>query len=200
MDIDDQKNEPSGDDQSEQSSDLSWYVLHVYSGCEKRVIELLSQRIAVKKMEKHFGQILVPTEEVVSLRASDKKKVKADRKFFPGYVLIQIDMCEEAWHLVRSVPKVLGFIGGTTERPAPISPREVDVILNRLNTQDDEKPKPKVLFEPGELVRVKEGPFADFNGVVEDVNYEKSRLRVSVIIFGRETPVELEFSQVEKAL
>lgn len=191
-------NEDENLEGSKSDSALSWYVLHVYSSCEQKVIELLKERIKVKSLGKYFGEILVPTEEVVSLR-SDKRKVKTDRKFFPGYVLIQMEMNDESWHLVKNVPKVLGFIGGTAERPAPISQKEVDVILNRLNAETDGKPRPKVLFEPGELVRVIEGPFADFNGVVEDVNYEKSRLRVSVLIFGRATPVELEFTQVEKA-
>lgn len=196
----DQASEKSeGCGSAQENSSLNWYVLHVYSSCEKRVIELLRERIAIKGLGKFFGEILVPTEEVVSLRGTDKKKVKSDRKFFPGYVLIQMEMNDQSWHLVKSVPKVLGFIGGTTERPAPITQKEVDVILNRLNAEAEGKPKPKTLFEPGELIRVIEGPFSDFNGVVEDVNYEKSRLRVSVLIFGRATPVELEFTQVEKA-
>lgn len=186
-------------DNSKQDSSLSWYVLHVHSSCEKRVKELLHQRIAVKGLERFFGDILVPTEEVVALRGADKKKVKSDRKFFPGYVLIQMDMNDETWHMVKSIPKVLGFIGGTAERPAPITDREAQNIMNRLTAEVGSKPKPKTVFEPGEMVRVIEGPFADFDGVVEDVNYEKSRLRVSVLIFGRATPVELEFTQVEKA-
>ena len=192
-------NESDNNDVEGSKSSLEWYVLHVYSGCEKRVLELLNHHITVKGIESSFGEILVPTEEVISLRG-DKKKVKTDRKFFPGYVLIQMEMNETTWHLVKSVPKVLGFIGGTVERPAPISQKEAETILNRLATEGEGKPKPKVLFEPGEMVRVIDGPFADFNGVVEDVNYEKSRLRVSVLIFGRATPVELEFAQVEKAV
>ena len=144
----------------------------------------------------HFGEILVPTEEVVEIREGQKRTT--ERKFFPGYVLVEMDMTDETWHLVKSVPKVLGFIGGTSDRPAPISQAEADQILNRVNESVD-KPKPKTLFEPGESVRVQDGPFADFNGVVEEVNYEKNRLRVSVLIFGRSTPVELEFGQVEKA-
>jgi transcriptional antiterminator NusG len=159
----------------------------------------MNERIKVKGLEKYFGEILVPTEEVISLRGADKKKVKSDRKFFPGYVLIQMEMNDATWYLVKDVPKVLGFIGGTAERPAPISQKEVDVILSRLSAEAEGKPKPKTAYEPGELVRVTDGPFADFNGVVEDVNYEKSRLRVSVLIFGRATPVELEFTQVERA-
>lgn len=186
--------------ESQGNASLNWYVLHVHSNCEQKVIELLNERIKVKGLQDFFGQILVPKEEVVSLRGADKKKVKSDRKFFPGYVLIQLVMNDASWHLVKNVPKVLGFIGGTAERPAPISQKEVDLILNRLTADAEGKPKPKVLFEPGELVRVIEGPFSDFNGVVEDVNYEKNRLRVSVSIFGRATPVELEFTQVEKTL
>jgi transcriptional antiterminator NusG len=197
---DEANNEDKKLDDSQDNSSLSWYVLHVHSNCERKVIELMNERIRVKGLQQSFGEILVPTEEVVSLRGSDKKKVKSDRKFFPGYVLIQMEMNDATWHLVKSVPKVLGFIGGTAESPAPITQKEVDVILNRLTAEAEGKPKPKVLFEPGELVRVIEGPFADFDGVVEDVNYEKSRLRVSVSIFGRATPVELEFTQVEKTL
>lgn len=193
------ENESDKAENSEQNSSLNWYVLHVHSSCEKRVKELLHQRIAVKGLESRFGEILVPTEEVVALRGTDKKKVKSDRKFFPGYVLIQMDMNDETWHLVKSLPKVLGFIGGTAERPAPISAKEAETIMNRLNAEEGSKPKPKTVFEPGEMVRVIEGPFADFDGVVEDVNYEKSRLKVSVLIFGRATPVELEFTQVEKS-
>jgi transcriptional antiterminator NusG len=146
-------------------------------------------------MEDKFGDVLVPTEEVVEMRAGQKRK--SDRKFFPGYVLVQMEMDDNTWHLVKDVPKVMGFIGGTSNRPAPITDKEADKILQRVQ-EGVEKPKPKVLFEPGEVVRVTEGPFADFNGVVEEVNYEKSRLRVAVLIFGRSTPVELEFGQVEK--
>ena len=147
------------------------------------------------RLESKFGEILVPTEEVVEMR--DGQKRKSERKFYPGYVLVQMDMDEETWHLVRDVPKVLGFIGGTPEKPAAISEREAQTILQRVQEGVD-KPRPKVLFEVGEMVRVKEGPFTDFNGSVEDVNYEKSKIRVSVTIFGRATPVELDFGQVEK--
>jgi transcriptional antiterminator NusG len=143
-----------------------------------------------------FGQILVPTEEVIEMR--DGQKRKSERKFFPGYVLVQMEMNNDTWHLVRSVPKVLGFIGGSSDRPAPISDKEAQAIMQRVQEGVD-RPRPKVLYEPGEMVRVIDGPFNDFNGVVEEVNYEKSRLRVAVLIFGRSTPVELEFSQVEKA-
>ena len=172
-----------------------WYVIHAYSGYENYVIKALKERIRLKGVEDKFGEIIVPTEEVVEMRAGQKRK--SERKFFPGYVLVQRMMDEETWHLVRSVPRVLGFIGGTAERPAPISDKEAAQILQRVE-EGESKPRPKVLFEPGEVVRVTEGPFADFNGVVEDVNYEKNRLRVSVLIFGRSTPVELEFGQVEK--
>ncbi len=147
-------------------------------------------------LQDKFGEILVPTEEVVEMRSGQKRK--SERKFFPGYVLVQMEMDDETWHLVRHIPRVLGFIGGTRDQPAPITDKEADNILQRVQ-EGVEKPRPKILFEPGEVVRVTEGPFADFNGVVEEVNYEKNRLRVAVLIFGRSTPVELEFSQVEKA-
>lgn len=173
-----------------------WYVLHAYSGFENYVVRALTERIQLKGMEDRFGEIIVPTEEVVEMKSGQKRK--SERKFFPGYVLVQMEMDDETWHFVRSVPRVLGFIGGTAERPAPITDKEAMSILQRVEDSEN-KPKPKVLFEPGEVVRVTDGPFADFNGVVEDVNYEKSRLRVSVSIFGRSTPVELEFSQVEKS-
>lgn len=174
---------------------MRWYVVHAYSGFENQVVRSLKERIKLYQMEDKFGDILVPTEEVVEMRAGQKRK--SDRKFFPGYVLVQMEMDDNTWHLVKDVPKVMGFIGGTSNRPAPISDKEADKILQRVQ-EGVEKPKPKVLFEPGEVVRVTEGPFADFNGVVEEVNYEKSRLRVAVLIFGRSTPVELEFGQVEK--
>ncbi|ALP52365.1 hypothetical protein Tel_03985 [Candidatus Tenderia electrophaga] len=173
-----------------------WYVVHVYSGFENQVRRSLEERVRHAGMEERFGEVLVPTEEVVEMRAGQKRK--SDRKFFPGYVLVQMEMDDETWHLVKDVPKVMGFVGGTTDRPAPISDREAERILDRVK-EGVEKPRPKVLFEPGEVVRVVDGPFADFNGVVEEVNYEKSRLRVAVLIFGRSTPVELEFGQVEKS-
>ena len=172
-----------------------WYVVHVYSGFENQVKRSMEERIKYAAMEDRFGEILVPTEEVVEMRGGQKRK--SDRKFFPGYVLVNMDMDDETWHLVKEVPKVMGFVGGTSDRPAPISDREAERILQRVQ-EGVEKPKPKVLFEPGEIVRVIDGPFADFNGVVEEVNYEKSRVRVAVLIFGRSTPVELEFGQVEK--
>jgi transcription termination/antitermination protein NusG len=173
-----------------------WYVVHVYSGYEQQAVRSLRERIRLSGMEDKFGDILVPTEEVVEMRAGQKRK--SDRKFFPGYVLVQMEMDDQTWHLVKEVPKVMGFIGGTSDRPAPISDKEAENIMERIK-EGVEKPRPKVLFEPGEVVRVNEGPFADFNGVVEEVNYEKSRVRVSVLIFGRSTPVELEFGQVEKS-
>jgi len=174
---------------------MRWYVVHAYSGFEQQVRRSLMERVARKDMQEQFGEILVPTEEVVEMREGQKRK--SERKFFPGYVLVQMEMNDDTWHLVQDVPKVLGFIGGTGDRPTPISDREADNILQRV--QDGvEKPRPKVLFEPGEMVRIIEGPFNDFNGVVEEVDYEKSKMRVSVLIFGRSTPVELEFGQVEK--
>ena len=174
---------------------LRWYVVHAYSGFEQQVMRTLKDRIKQSGMEDKFGDILVPTEEVVEMR--DGKKRKSDRKFFPGYVLVQMEMDDATWHLVKEAPRVLGFIGGTSDKPAPITEDEANTILQRVEDGAD-KPRPKVLFEPGEVVRVIDGPFSDFNGVVEEVNYEKSRLRVSVLIFGRSTPVELEFTQVEK--
>jgi transcriptional antiterminator NusG len=175
---------------------LRWYVVHAYSNFEHKVAEGLQERVKMRGLEHKFGEILVPTEEVVEMR--DGQKRKSDRKFFPGYVLVQMEMDEDTWHLVKEVPKVLGFIGGTPDRPAPITDKEANAILRRVE-EGAEKPKPKVLFEPGEVVRVIDGPFNDFNGVVENVNYEKSRLQVAVQILGRSTPVELDFAQVEKA-
>ncbi len=177
-------------------SDKKWYVVHAYSGFEKTVLRTLTERIARSGLQDKFGQILVPVEEVVEMRGG--QKAISERKFFPGYVLVEMEMTDETWHLVKSTPKVTGFVGGTAHKPAPISPKEVDAIMHQMQ-EGVEKPRPKVLFETGELVRVKDGPFADFNGTVEDVNYEKSKLRVSVAIFGRATPVDLDFSQVEKA-
>jgi transcriptional antiterminator NusG len=175
---------------------LRWYVVHAYSGFENQVKRSLEERIARSGLEDSFGEILVPTEEVVEMREGQKRK--SERKFFPGYVLVKMEMNDETWHLVKEAPKVMGFIGGTSDRPAPITDKEAEQILQRIQ-EGVEKPRPKVLFEPGEVVRVTDGPFIDFNGVVEEVNYEKSRLRVAVLIFGRSTPVELEFGQVEKA-
>lgn len=175
---------------------MRWYVVQAYSGFEHQVKRSLDERIKREGMKDKFGQVLVPTEEVVEMR--DGQKRKSERKFFPGYVLVQMEMGDDTWHLVKSVPKVLGFIGGTSDKPAPITEKEAQAIIQRVQEGVD-RPRPKVLYEPGEVVRVIEGPFNDFNGVVEEVNYEKSRLRVAVLIFGRSTPVELEFSQVEKA-
>ena len=172
-----------------------WFVIHAYSGFEGQVKRSLEERIKRSGMQDLFGPVLVPTEEVVEMRGGQQRK--SERKFFPGYVLVNMEMTDDTWHLVRDVPKVMGFIGGTGDRPAPISEREADAILQRVQ-EGVEKPRPKVLFEPGEVVRVIDGPFNDFNGVVEDVDYEKSRLKVSVLIFGRSTPVDLEFGQVEK--
>lgn len=173
-----------------------WFVVHAYSGFEKQVKRSLEDRIARAGMQDYFGEVLVPTEEVVEMKGGQKRR--SDRKFFPGYVLVEMEMTDESWHLVKDVPKVMGFIGGTADKPAPISKKEADVILNRV-LEGVDKPRPKVLFEPGEMVRVVDGPFNDFNGVVEAVDYDKSRLKVAVLIFGRSTPVELEFQQVEKA-
>jgi transcriptional antiterminator NusG len=170
-------------------------VVHAYSNFEHRVAEALRDRIKRDGLEARFGEILVPTEEVVEMR--DGQKRRSERKFYPGYVLVQMEMDEQTWHLVRDVPKVLGFIGGTSDKPAPISEKEAMRILQRVEEGVD-KPRPKVLFEPGQVVRVVAGPFNDFNGVVESVNYEKNRLQVAVQILGRSTPVELDFSQVEK--
>ncbi len=173
-----------------------WYVVHAYSQYEKKVKKSLEERIERAGLEEYFGQILVPTEEVVEMREGSKRTT--ERKIFPGYVLVEMELNDETWHLVKDVPKVMGFIGGTTDRPAPISEKEAAKILNQVE-ESVEAPKPKTLFEPGEAVRVLDGPFADFSGVVEEVNYEKNKLRVAVLIFGRSTPVELDFSQVEKS-
>lgn len=182
-----------------------WYVVHAYSGFEKSVAQALRDRIVRFEMQDRFGEVLVPTEEIIEMRSGQKRR--SERKFFPGYVLVQISTHDEAgipridsesWHLIKETPKVMGFIGGTADRPLPIQDSEADRILQRVQ-EGVEKPRPKVLFEPGEMVRVVDGPFVDFNGVVEEINYEKSRLRVAVLIFGRSTPVELEFGQVEKA-
>jgi transcriptional antiterminator NusG len=172
-----------------------WYVVSAYSGFEQHAKRSLLERIKLNEMESSFGEIMVPTEEVVEMSSGTQHK--SERKFFPGYVLVQMDMNEETWHLVKDVPKVMGFIGGTSDKPAPISDKEANNILDRVQ-EGVEKPRPKVLFEPGEVVRIIDGPFNDFNGVVEDVDYDKSRIRVEVSIFGRSTPVDLEFGQVEK--
>jgi transcription termination/antitermination protein NusG len=174
---------------------LRWYVVHAYSGFEQQVKKAIEEHVERAGMQDQFGQILVPTEEVVEMREGQKRR--SERKFFPGYVLVQMDMNDATWHLIRNVPRVLGFIGGSPDKPSPITEKEAEAILNRIQ-EGVEKPRPKVLFEVGEIVRVTEGPFNDFNGAVEEVNYDKSRLLVAVQIFGRSTPVELDFHQVEK--
>ncbi len=173
-----------------------WYVVHAYSGYEKKVKNALLERIELAEKQDLFGDILVPTEEVVEMRAGQKRK--SERKFFPGYVLVQMELNDDSWHLVKDTPRVMGFIGGKADKPAPISEKEANAILQRVE-DGVEKPRPKTLFEPGEIVRVVDGPFNDFNAVVEEVNYDRNRLSVAVQIFGRSTPVELEFSQVEKS-
>ncbi|MCJ8313434.1 MAG: transcription termination/antitermination protein NusG [Saccharospirillaceae bacterium] len=173
-----------------------WYVIHAYSGYEKRVQSAMQEQIELKGLQDLFGDVLVPTESVVEIR--DGKKRKSERKFYPGYVLVQMEMQDESWHLVKNTPRVLGFIGGTKDKPAPITAKEAEIILQRVEDSEN-KVAQKTVYEPGEVVRVTEGPFADFNGTVEKVNYEKSKVQVSVSIFGRATPVELTFSQVEKA-
>lgn len=173
-----------------------WYVVQAFSGFEGQVQRSLKERVQRFEMQNQFGEILVPTEEVVEMREGQKRR--SERKFFPGYVLVEMEMNDDTWHMVKNTSRVLGFIGGSGDKPAPITQKEVDNILRRVEEGVD-KPKPKVLFDAGEVVRVNDGPFKDFNGVVEEVNYEKSRLLVAVQIFGRSTPVELEFYQVEKA-
>ncbi|MBU6505291.1 MAG: transcription termination/antitermination protein NusG [Betaproteobacteria bacterium] len=174
---------------------MRWYVVHAYSGFEKSVQRALMERVARSGMQDSFGQILVPVEEVVEMKGGQKSI--SERKFFPGYLLVQMEMTDETWHLVKSTPKVTGFVGGRANKPTPITDKEVDNIMHQVQ-EGVEKPRPKVLFEVGESVRVKDGPFTDFHGNVEEVNYDKNKLRVSVLIFGRATPVELDFGQVEK--
>ena len=173
-----------------------WYVVHTYSHFEKNVERALPERIQRAGLQDQFGQILVPVEKVVELKAGQKNI--SERKFFPGYVLVEMELTDESWHLIKNTPKVTGFLGGSAMKPTPISEKEVQVIMQQMQV-GVEKPRPKVLFEVGEGVRVKEGPFTDFHGVVEGVNYDKNKLRVAVTIFGRSTPVELDFGQVEKA-
>ena len=175
--------------------DMRWYVVQAYSGFEKHVQQSLQTRIDRSDLKDQFGQVLVPTEDVVELKNGQKRT--SERKFFPGYVLVQMKMSETAWHLVKSVPRVSGFVGGTSAQPVPISEREAHAILQQV-VEGAEHPRPKYTFAPGEVIRVTDGPFQEFNGTVEDVNFEKSKLRVAVTIFGRSTPVELSFSQVEK--
>ena len=173
----------------------NWYVVNAYSGYEKKIAKAIEERIENSPFKDHFGEVLVPSEEVVEMRGGQKRR--SERKFFPGYILVQMAMNEHTWQVVKSTPRVKGFIGGTIRHPVPISDEEAQLILDRVREGTD-KDTPKTLFGPGELVRVIDGPFVDFNGIVEEVNYEKSRLVVSVTIFGRSTPVELDFSQVEK--
>ena len=175
---------------------MHWYVVHAYSGYEKKVAGALQERIDLAGLQDDFGEIMVPTEEVVEIRNGQKRK--SERKFFPGYVLVQMELTDDSWHLVKETPRVMGFIGGKADKPAPITDSEANVILSRMQ-DSEEAPRPKTMFEPGELVRVIDGPFNDFNASVEEVNYEKSKLKVAVTIFGRSTPVELDFIQVEKA-
>jgi transcriptional antiterminator NusG len=172
-----------------------WYVLHAFANYEKKVKAALEERIELSGFKERFGQVLVPSEEVVEMRAGQTRR--SERKFFPGYVLVEMELDDDTWHLIKETPRVMGFIGGKADKPAPITQAEANAILQRMD-EGVEAPKPKTLFEPGEMVRVTEGPFNDFNGVVEEVNYEKSRLHVAVLIFGRSTPVELNFGQVEK--
>jgi len=175
---------------------MRWYVVHAYSGYEKKVALAIQDRAQMHGLEDRFGEILVPTEEVVEMKSGQKRT--SERMFLPGYVLVQMDLGDDTWHLIKETPRVMGFIGGKADKPAPITDKEADLILQRVH-DSEEAPRPKTMFEPGEMVRVTDGPFNDFNGTVEEVNYEKSRLRVAVSIFGRSTPVELEFTQVEKA-
>ena len=177
-----------------------WYVVQAYSGFEKNVQKTLKERIAREEMEDYFGEILVPLEEVTDIR--NGRKVVTERKFFPGYVLVEMEMTDSSWHLVQSTPRVNGFIGGTAHRPLPITQHEVEAIMKQVQGEDGgvRKPRPRVMFTIGQQIRVNEGPFADFNGVVEHVDYERNKLRVTVQIFGRETPVELDFGQVEKVI
>ena len=172
-----------------------WYVVHVYSGMEKSVHKALNERIERAGLQTSFGRILVPSEEVVEVKGGQKSIT--ERRIFPGYVLVEMDLTDETWHLVKNTNRVTGFLGGSGNRPTPISEKEVEKILSQME-EGVEKPRPKILFEVGERVRVKDGPFADFNGNVEEVNYEKNKVRVTVTIFGRATPVELDFDQVEK--
>ncbi len=174
---------------------LRWYIIHAFSGFEGKVQQSLVERIQRAGMQNYFGEILVPTEEVIEIRNGQQRK--SERKFFPGYVLVQMEMTNETWHLVKDVPRVMGFIGGQGDKPAPIPESQANAILQRVQ-EGVEKPRPKILYQPGEVVRVIDGPFTDFNGVVEEVDYDKSRIKVSVLIFGRSTPVDLEFTQVEK--
>jgi transcriptional antiterminator NusG len=177
------------------AGNMRWYVVHAYSGMEKSVQRALTERIERAGMQDKFGQILVPSEEVVEVK--NGTKAVTERRLFPGYVFVEMEMTDDTWHLVKNTSKVTGFIGGKSNKPTPIAPHEVAKIMQQVQ-EGVEKPRPKVLYEVGEVIRIKDGPFTDFNGNVEEVNYEKSKVRVTVTIFGRATPVELDFSQVEK--
>lgn len=175
---------------------MEWFVVQAYSGYEQKVKAAMEERIMLADLKEKFGEILVPTEQVVELKSGEQKKT--ERKFFPGYILIQMELDDDTWQLVKQTPRVSGFVGGTREKPSPITDAEVNSIINRIEV-GEEAPRPKTMFEPGEVIRVCDGPFNDFNGVVEEVNYSKSKLRVAVSIFGRSTPVELDFVQVQKS-
>ena len=174
---------------------MDWYVIQAYSGYEQKVKAALEERIALNGLSEKFGEILIPTEQIVELRSGEKKKT--ERKFFPGYILINMNLEDDSWQLVQSTPRVSGFIGGTREKPLPISEEDVNSIINRIEVGED-APAPKTIYEPGEVIRVCDGPFNDFNGVVENVDYERNMVKVSVQILGRATPVELDFMQIEK--
>ena len=180
---------------AEAAGPMEWYIVHTYSGFEDRVVQELTNRIRALGMERNFGEIRVPKETVVEMKSGKRRNV--ERKFFPGYVLVQMEMSDESWHLVRNTPKVTGFVGGSSKAPVPLTRDEVDAILHHT-AESREKPKPKYVYERGEQVKIIDGPFKEFTGVVEDVNLERSTLRVLVTIFGRPTPVELEFMQVQK--
>jgi transcription termination/antitermination protein NusG len=174
---------------------MRWYIVHVYSGQEKSIHAALIERIKRSGMADKFGDVLVPIEEVVEMKKG--AKATSERRFYPGYIMVQMEMTDETWHLIKSTPKITGFLGGVGNKPSPVPQKEIDSVLSRVK-EGVEKPRPKILFEVGEMVRVKDGPFTDFSGSVEEVNYDKSKIRVSVLIFGRPTPVELDFGQVEK--
>ena len=174
---------------------MDWYVIQAYSGYEQKVKVALEERISLNNLSDKFGEILIPTEQIVELKGGAKKTT--ERKFFPGYILIQMNLEDDSWQLVQSTPRVSGFVGGTRDRPLPISEDDVNSIINRIEVGED-APAPKTIYEPGEVIRVCDGPFASFNGLVEDIDEDKARLKVAVSIFGRSTPVDLDYSQVEK--
>ena len=175
---------------------MNWYVIQAFSNCEAKVKAALEERIEMSGLSDKFGDIMIPTEQVTELKKGQKKQM--ERKFFPGYMLVQMEMDDNTWHLVRKTPNVMGFIGGSRNRPHPLTDKEFDKITNRVD-EAVESPKFKTVFESGETVRINDGPFNDFNGIVEEVDYEKNLIKVSVSIFGKATPVELNFSQVEKS-